>query len=288
MSYTRLRAFHAVAESGSVTGAARRLHLTQPAVTHQVRALEAHHGVELFHRKGRGLVLTPLGQQLRDLTRHFFDLERQADELLAAAAGLRGGQLRVGADGPFHVMRPLRHMSLAFPEVRVTVHMGNSAELQQRLVDYEVDVAVLAAEPEHDALSGVRIGSHRVCLAVGHAHPWASRSTVHLMELEGREMVAREPGSATRRAFRAALAEVGAEPRFVIELGSREAVREAVAVGLGMAVISEPEVGTDPRVCSVALVGADVLTHEYVVVRSDRRRVPAIRAFSAAACGDAP
>jgi len=283
MSYTRLRAFHAFAEHGSVTVAAEKLHLTQPAVTHQIRALEAHHGVELCHRKGRGLVLSELGHQLLEITRPFFDLERQADELLAGAAGLRGGHLRVGADGPFHVMRPLRKFVSAHPEVRVSVTMGNSQVLQQRLVDFEVDVAALATLPSHPQLVGKEIGRHRVALAVARSHPWAGRSSVHLMELEGRTMVAREPGSATRRAFREALAAVGAEPRFVLEFGSREAVREAVAEGLGMAAISEPEVGKDPRVLAKDLDGAQVVTHEYVVCRSDRQGVQTIRAFIEAA-----
>lgn len=280
MSYTRLRAFHAVAVHGSVTEAARRLHLTQPAVTHQVRALEAHHGVELFHRRGRGLVLSELGAELLELTRPFFDLERQADELLSAGAGLRGGHLRVGADGPFHVMRPLRAFVRAHPEVRVSVTMGNSEVLQQKLLAFEVDVAVLATFEPHSDLAAADIGHHRVALAVPRSHPWADRVSVHLAELEGRTMVGREAGSATRRAFRAALAAVGAEPRFVLEFGSREAVREAVAAGLGMAAISEPELGKDPRVQALELEGAEVFTREFLVSRRDRQAVPAIRAFA--------
>ena len=283
MSYAQLRAFHAVAIRGSVTAAAKSLHLTQPAVSHQLRALQEHHRTELFFRKGRGLVLTSLGNELLEVTRPFFELERQAMELLSSAAGLRGGHLHIGADGPFHVMRSLSRFVTAHPEVRVRVTMGNSTLLQQRLVDFEADVAVLATFDAHPDLVAEEIGRHPVVLAVPAAHPWAKRSQVHIAELEGLTMVGREPGSATRRAFRAALAAAGAEPRFVLELGSREAVREAVAAGLGAAAISAPEIGDTTALHALSIVGAEVSTHEVVVLRSDRAGVPAIAAFLSAA-----
>jgi aminoethylphosphonate catabolism LysR family transcriptional regulator len=268
-----------VATTGGFTSAAKALHLTQPAVTHQVKALEEAYRVELFHRSGRRVILTDLGAALLEITRSFFELERQADELLSGAAGLRGGYLHVGADGPFHLMRPLGAFATAHPEVRVSVTMGNSRLLQQKLLTFEADVAVLATLSEHEDLLAVELGRHRVVLVLPPGHPWRTRRSVHIMELEGLTMVAREQGSSTRRAIRAALAEAGAEPRFALELGSREAVREAVAAGLGAAAISEPELGHDGRLTAVAIDGADVVTHEYVVCRRDRSRVPAIAAF---------
>src|SRR5215469_13403644 len=98
MSYANLRAFHAVASHGSFTRAARSLGVTQPTLSAQVKALEEDYGVALFDRRGRGIVATPLGEQLLEITRRMFVLEDEAGELLARAHDLTTGRLRVGAD----------------------------------------------------------------------------------------------------------------------------------------------------------------------------------------------
>src|SRR5690349_23020297 len=104
MNHTALRAFHAVATEGSFTRAAAALRLTQPTLSAQVKALEAEYGAALFVRRARGIAPTELGTALLEVTRRLFALEEQARELLGAARELTIGQLRLGADSPFHVM----------------------------------------------------------------------------------------------------------------------------------------------------------------------------------------
>src|SRR5262245_48364244 len=107
MNHAQLRAFHAVALTGSFTAAARRLRVSQPAVTMQVKALEDAYGVELFRRRGRTIERTELANELWDLTTRIFGTEEAAEELLGAARALRKGRLRIGADAPYHVMELL-------------------------------------------------------------------------------------------------------------------------------------------------------------------------------------
>ena len=98
MNHAQLRAFHAVASEGSFTRAAVALHVTQPTLSGQVKALEESFGVRLFDRRGRKVMPTELGRELLDLTRRLFGLEAEAEHLLSAARGLSKGHLRIGAD----------------------------------------------------------------------------------------------------------------------------------------------------------------------------------------------
>ena len=104
MNFTQLRAFHAVASAGGFTRGARRLGISQPAVTVQVRALEQRYGVALFRRLGQRIELTEFGRELWQRTRRAFAELDDLEELLASAGELRVGRLEIGADGPFSVM----------------------------------------------------------------------------------------------------------------------------------------------------------------------------------------
>lgn len=112
---------------------------------------------------------------------------------------------------------------------------------------------------------------HAVVLMIPAHHPWASRSTVDLAELQGIPMVLREQGSATRRRFEEALSVAAVAPEIVLEIGSREAVREAVAAGLGLGVIQEPEFSNDPRIAKAAINDADITAGEYIICLAERR-----------------
>jgi len=272
LNHAQLKAFHAVAEEGGFTAAANRLGITQPAVTVQVKALEAHYQVELFHRRSRKAVLTAVGRELHQLTRRMAALERQADEILEAEGGLRRGRLAIAADGPFHVMPLIRAIREELPGLSVTVATGNSAFVRRALLDCQAELGVLSeyrADRRFAVLSSRR---HAVVLMIPADHPWAGRSSVDLPELHDMPMVLREQGSATRRRFEEALRAAGVVPDVVLEIGSREAVREAVAAGLGLGVIQEPEFSDDPRIAKAAINHVDITAGEFFVCLAERRR----------------
>src|SRR5687767_4036783 len=133
-TYAQLRAFHAVAIAGSFTAAAAAQRVSQPALTVQVRSLERDFGVELFFRRGRRVVLTPLGRELLGISTRLFETTGEADALLSAAGTLRRGALRIGADGPYHLMPLLAAFRTAHPGVTVQVTLGNSEVLHQALL----------------------------------------------------------------------------------------------------------------------------------------------------------
>src|SRR5262245_37931763 len=144
MNYTQLRAFHAVATAGSYTKAADALHVTQPTLPAQVKALEETYGVELFGRRGRGIAPTELARRLLDITRRYFNLEGEAEELLAATRGLTRGHLRVAADAPYHVMSMLAAFNRRYPTLTLSLAIGNSAELLGDLLEHHRDEEFIA------------------------------------------------------------------------------------------------------------------------------------------------
>ena len=228
MNYSQLRAFHAVATHGTFTGAARDLHVTQPAVTAQVKALESDHKVELFFRRSRGVELTETGRELMEITTRFFGVMEEADSLLESAGAEIRGTLRVAADGPFYAMGFLAGFKERYPDVDLKVTIGNSDLVEQRLRNFEADVAVMARRGSEDTFVTLACGCEPVVAFVSKDHPWAERETLAFKELEGVQMVRRERGSRTQQVFDEACRKQGVSPHFMLELGSREAVREAV------------------------------------------------------------
>jgi aminoethylphosphonate catabolism LysR family transcriptional regulator len=272
MNHAQLKAFHAVAEEGSFTTAARRLGITQPAVTVQVKALEAHYQVELFHRRARRATPTVAGHELHELTRRLFALEREADALLQAQATMERGRLAIAADGPFHVMPLIQAIRSELPGLRVVVRIGNSAFVRDALLEYEAEIGVLSEEAADERFAVLSSNRHAVVLMIPTGHPWARRVSVDIAELQGQPMILREQGSATRQRFEDVLRQAGVVPDIVLEIGTREAVREAVGAGLGLGVIQEPELGSDPRIAKATITGAEITASEFIICLAERRQ----------------
>lgn len=275
----QLRAFHAVAQHQSFTAAAAALSVSQPAVSMMVRALEKAYGVELLARGRGGVAPTALGQELYALTRPMFALEAEAGELLGAAGALLRGQLKIGADAPFVVVPLLAAFQAKHPGVSLSLSLGNGSEVLRDLLEGRADVAALSDHAGDPRLFAVPSARSRQVVIVPRAHPWARRSGVRLADLDGAPLLLREPGSSTRRAFEAAAARASVRPRVVMEIGSREALQEAVAAGLGASVIIEAERGRDDRVVALPITDAVIEHVEYVVCLAERRRLKAVAAF---------
>lgn len=279
ITHAQLRAFHAVASETSFTRAAEALHVTQPTLSAQVKSLEETYGVLLFDRRGRRTEPTELGRQLLAVTRRYFGLETEAEQLLAATRALSDGHLRVGADAPQHVMAELSAFQRRYPGVRLSLSIGNSDEVLQELLDHRSDVAIIADLPEDARLFARPLRRDHLVAFVERGHPWAARGAIGLAELAGQRVILREIGSTTRRAFEAALARAGIAIADVLEIGSREGVREAVAAGLGVGIVSAFEFGHDARLRALAIEGAAIEVLESVACLADRRELRIVRAF---------
>jgi aminoethylphosphonate catabolism LysR family transcriptional regulator len=279
MRLAQLRSFYAAARYGGFTAGARQLHVSQPTVTSQVRALEDSYGVELLNRHGHRLELTDAGRELFAIAQRIFGLEADAVHLLKDSGALRTGKLRIGAVGPYHVMEMIAAFRARYPGIEVTINVGNSEATVQGLKAYASDVAVLAQFAPDPALHFVPYRSHPVVVFVPRDHGLAARTSIGLAGLAAEPLVMREPGSTTRKALEDALRKRRLVPTISLEVGSREAVREAVIRGLGIGVVSEFEFVPDPRLRTLAIADADVRTTTHVVTLKERRHTRVVAGF---------
>ena len=279
MRHTQLRSFHAVAQRLSFTAAARALGVSQPTITTQVKSLEAEFGLELFVRRGRRIELTETGGGLLDITRRLFADEKEASDYLNETRGLKTGHLRVGAVGPYHVTDMLAAFNTRYPGIYVSVTVGNSRDTLRDLLDYRTDVAVLAHVDPDLRLIAIPYRRHKVVVMCPVDHAFAQRRTLRARDMEGQRLIVREAGSTTRRAFDQAMREADTRPKVVMEIGSRESIREAVAKGIGLGVVSEAEYIPDPRIHALPVTDAEIYTYAHVVYLKERQNARLVRAF---------
>lgn len=279
MNNSQLRAFHTVAQLGSVTKAAEYLHITQPTVSDHIKALEERYGVKLFDRRGRGVALTSLGHALLDITRRKFSLEAEAEQLLASAHGLASGTLRIAADGPYLVVALLGKFQRQHPNIEISLRFGNSKSVLEKVFSLQADVAILPDVSEDERLHIVPHKNDRLMCIVERGHAFSRRRSIRMEEFSGQRMILREPGSHTRTLIDHAFKQANIHPDNSLVIGSREGVREAVACGLGIGVVSESEVGQDRRIHALSIRGAELKVTEYFVCLKESRPTPVVKAL---------
>ena len=279
MLFTQIRAFHGVAAEGGFTAASKVLNVGQSTLTSHVKKLEDYFDVELFHPRGRGVVLTEVGRELFQLTGKMMKMEGEAINLLQAFGGFNTGVLHVGAVGPYHATEMLSAFSELYPGIKLSVTIGNSREMVDLLLDYSVDVAVLAHVEDDPRIYAMPYSRHPVNLFVNKSHPFAKRRQIRIGELEGQRMVLREKGSTTRLAFEDTLARANISVFTVMEIGSREAVWLAVARGIGIGVVSDIEFIPHADIRMIEISDAEIFTTAHVNCLNERKESRLVSAF---------
>jgi DNA-binding transcriptional LysR family regulator len=235
MTFGQLNTFLAVARTGSVRAAAAALVVTEPAVSASVTALQRDLGVQLLARRGRGVALTPAGETLA----------RYAAELLAlrdqALGELHGGRsLRLAAvttAGEYLLPALLKGFRVQRPDIQVSLDVDNREHVMARLARREIDVAIGGRPPTGAGIAGTPLLRYRLMVVAAAGEP--------VGDLSDQTWLLREPGSGTRAAVEAYLEEHGITPRSTMTLGSNGAIRQAVAVGLGVSLMSNHAAGPD-------------------------------------------
>ncbi|NRP21324.1 HTH-type transcriptional regulator CysL [Ensifer adhaerens] len=279
MSITQLKAFHIVALSGGFSQAARDMAISQSTLSQHVRELEADCGQNLLDRKARGVSLSAHGERLFEITSRLFQAEKEANAFLRGEAGLNGGHLRVAADGPILALPILSRLKNERPKLTFSLAVDNSARVIDQIIDYRADVAITAQIPNDPRLHGVHFLSMRLGLCVPSSHPLAARDGVTMKDLEGLSFVMRERGSRTREIFEKNLGDHGISIHQLVEISSREGVREAIANGVGFGVVADLEFGHDARLSFVPIDDAKEVIDEYAICLAERRHLPLIRGF---------
>jgi len=279
MRHVQLRAFHHVAICGGFSRAAEALNVTQPAISDQIRKLEEEYDVLLFNRRKKQTVLTPAGRDLLEITNRLFEVERQALELLSESRALRSGSLRIIADSAHHIVHVLSAFRELHPRIDIIVHSGNTETVTARLHAYEADIGVVGGIPAGREFETIRLSSTPLIAFVARSHPLAAVGAIPLGDLVRHPLVLREKGSMTRGKIAEALAARGLAPGSTIEAEGREAVREIVAAGAGVGIVSTAEFDNDSRLVPIRLADCDIRMEEAIICRRERAKGRLIGAF---------
>ena len=245
MTLEQLRIFVAVAERLHMTRAAAALHITQSAASAAVAALEARYGARLFDRVGRGLVLSETGRMFLPEAKAVLGRAETARRTLDDLAGLRKGIVTLFASqtlASYWLPPRMARFAQAYPRIELRLSIGNTAQVARAVTEGEAELGFIEGPVDDPALAHARVGSDRLALVAASAHPLAMAEAITAVELASVSWALREPGSGTRSAFEAALAEKGVDPKrlkIALELPSNEAVRLAVREGAGVSALSE-------------------------------------------------
>lgn len=280
----QLQVFEAAARLGGYTRAAETLHLSQPAVSMQIRQLEEHAGMPLFDQIGKKIHLTDAG---RALYRHAQDILAQVHEAqleLEEMRGVRRGQLNITIASTANYFAPklLAAFCQRHPEVKVSLDVSNREHILALLNETDKDLAIMGRPPEASDLVAHPFMENPLVVIASPTHPLAHARNIPLARLAEESFISREAGSGTRMAAERFFDEAGTRLSTAMEMSSNEAIKQAVQAGLGLGVVSihtlEMELVLD-RLVILDVEGFPIRRHWYVVHRQGKRFSAVAQAF---------
>jgi DNA-binding transcriptional LysR family regulator len=279
----QLKVFEAVARHLSFSRAAAELHLTQPAVSTQVRTLEGHVGLELFEQLGKKTYLTQAGIDLLD---HARAIIRQFDDAEAAMAQHHGiaGRLNVAviSAGDYFFPQLMVAFARRHPGVQLNLTVHNREELLGQLAENRTDLAVMVRPPLEEDTRIDAFAPHPYVIVAAPDHPLAERADIDMGELLRHPFVVRERGSDTWHSMEDAFGTQLDALRVAMEIRSTETIKQAVIAGIGLGFLSAHTIGrelTDGSLVVLPVDGFPLMLHWYVVHRREKRLPPVARAF---------
>ncbi len=280
----QLNVFEEVARKLSYTRAAEALHLSQPAVSMQIRQLEDEVGLELFEKLGKKIQLTEAGRELFHYSQAINRQLREAEEVLESLKGLSKGRLKVAVASTVNYFAPrlLASFSQRYPGASLHLDVTNRETLVRLLNANETDLVLMGQPPESMELESEAFMNNPLVAIAPSDHPLAGMKKIPL-ELLGQEaFVLRESGSGTRLAMERFFSDHGMELRQSMEMTRNEAIKQSVRAGLGLSVVSmhtiELELETQ-RLVVLDVEGFPILRQWYLVYRKGKRLSPIAEAF---------
>jgi DNA-binding transcriptional LysR family regulator len=286
----QLEIFVRVAELGSFSKAADALFLTQPTVSEHIKSLEDELGVRLLDRLGRGAAVTKGGALLQGYAQRLLALSRETRQAMESFQGRMSGELLVGAStipGEYILPALIGRFKEKFPDIAITLLIGDSHAVTEWVAEGRAEVGVVGARSSHRGIDFRELLPDDIVLIVCAAHPWHGRKQVTLEELRAEPLLLRERGSGTRAALEAALALAGADIgafRVVGEMGSTQAIKQAVKASVGVSLVSRRAVEEECRVGSLwglRVKDLKITRAFYLATHRERSRSPLAEAFRA-------
>lgn len=283
-----LELFCRIVESGSFSKAANAAYLTQPTVSGHIKKLEGEVGVRLLDRLGHRATPTKAGNLLYRYAKRILALRQEAQQALDELKGGLKGELILGASsipGGYLLPPLIGRFRAQYPDISVVLKVSDSKEIIEAVIDGAYEVGAVGAQFDDGRIEYQKFAEDEMVLVVPPTHPWASRRSVRVKDLPSQPFLIRERGSGTRKIMEQALEQhnlsMGAF-RVIGEMGSNEAIRQAVKTGGGIALISRLAVASDIKhreLNAIPVTGLKLTREFYLITHRHRSRSPICNAF---------
>ena len=280
----QLKVFETVARNLSFSRAAEELHLTQPAVSTQVKTLEGHAGLPLFEQMGKKIFLTAAGTELLRCSRGIIEKFEEAEQAMTQLRGIGGGKLNVAviSAGDYFFPRLLVEFAKRHAGVSLNLTVLNREELLHQMADNLTDLAVMVRPPEGLDTVSEPFAPHPYVIIAAPDHPLAGKKRVPVARLSREPFVVRERGSDTRHSMEEGFGSAMESLHIAMEIKSTETIKQAVIAGMGISFISAHTINLEQQAGSLAVldvVGFPLMLNWYVVHRTNKRLPPVAQAF---------
>lgn len=280
----QMRGFTAAVNTGSASAAARELHLTPPAISLQLRDLEEAIGLPLLERNESGLITTLAGQELFELSSSIQNSLTRFGEAIDDLKGVDHGIVAVGVVSTARYFAPtvLAEFMKIYPEVKIQLLVGNRETTMAKLEKMELDFAITGLPPDHFGVEKEFISKHPQIIIAAPDHRLAKKRRIPLSELEPETFLLREPGSGTRTVSDKLFASNKNLPGTALEFGSNETIKQAVMVGMGIALISAHTVAAElkeKRLVALDVKSLPINRKWFVVKHANKRFLPSAQAL---------
>lgn len=284
VTFRQLRLLEAVARNSSFTRASEELHLTQPAVSTQIKQLEEEVGMPLFEQMGKKIFLTEAGKEMYEFSRTIAQQFRDIESMLDDMKGVKRGtlSLTVTSTGKYFAPYLLAEFIKHHPGTQVHLEVANREEIVSQLQENIPDMAIMGTPPENIELTAQAFMQNPLVIIARPDHPLAPTSRIPLSRLAQETFILRERGSGTRNAVERFFNERGVKLNTSMEMSRNEAIKHAVMAGLGLGIVSlhtlEFELELN-RIAILSVEGFPVMKEWYLVHRSGKRMSPIAQAF---------
>lgn len=287
MADRRLQVFHAVAKYLSFTKAADALFMTQPAVTFQIKQLEEQFATRLFERRHGSILLTPAGELVLSYAERILALSDEMETRVGEMTGEMRGTLLIGASATiaeFLLPRILGEFNALYPQVRASLLVANSENIESRVAEHTLDIGLVEAPASQAGLVSQICGEDELVVICAPDYPLAGKRSVSPALLADHEYIAREPGSATREMTHAYFRAHKIAPeklKIQMALGSPEALKGVVATGLGFGIVSRVIVKKEIRLGTLRAIPLKppLVRSLYLIYPEDRFQSRLTRTF---------
>ena len=237
----QLKVFETVARQGSFTRAAEELYITQPTVSSQIKQLSKAIGLPLFEQIGKRLYLTDAGKELLYTCQEIFTQLDNFEMKVADLQGAKQGQLRLAVitTAKYFVPRLLGSFCHKYPGIDISLQVTNHQEITRRMLENQDDLYIMSEPPQELDLNSEAFLSNPLVVVANKNHPLVGKENISLKKLDGESFIMREQGSGTRAAVQKLFAKQKISVQVKLELGSNEAIKQAIAGGLGISILSQ-------------------------------------------------